>query len=165
MAKRAEVYWDSSAFLALINQDKTEEQLAACRQAWESAKLGKLFIVTSVFTCAEVIYMKGTPKLDHSKRMLVTNFFRESFISLRPLTREIAELSRDVVWDTPIKPKDAVHVATAAYRAIIDFHTFDEGLCRLSSVTVNGVTLSLCNPKFGVQAEMEFSQGKSDRQE
>ncbi|MBU2840249.1 type II toxin-antitoxin system VapC family toxin [Acidithiobacillus thiooxidans] len=104
------VYWDSDAFLALINEDKLPAELADCNDVWATCEKGLLHIVTSTLTTAEVIHKKGTPKLDPSKRQLVSNFFRQDFISQKPLTREIAELARDVVWDSNIHPKDAVHV-------------------------------------------------------
>ena len=104
----AVAYWDSNAFLAMINDDRSSSEMAGCNNAWAACEKGLMHIVTSTLTTAEVIYMKGTPKLDASKRVLVSNFFRQHFISQKPLTREIAELARDVVWDSNIMPKDAV---------------------------------------------------------
>ena len=125
MARRKVVYWDSAVFLAFINGDKSPEEMSKCNDGWMAAEKGLIHIVTSVFTSTEVIYAKGSPKLDLAKRPLVSNFFRQIFISQEPLTREIAELARDVVWDNAIRPKDAIHVATAAYFKIGEFHTFD----------------------------------------
>ena len=68
------VYWDSNAFLAMINEGKSSAEMAGCNNAWAACEKGLLRIVTSTFTTAEVIYMKGTPKLDPSKRVLVGNF-------------------------------------------------------------------------------------------
>ena len=163
MARRAVVYWDSVVFLALINQDKTPEQLQKANDVWVAAEKGLVHIVTSALTSAEVLYVKGAVKLDPSKRVLVSNFFRQDFISQKPLTREIAELARDVVWDTPIKPKDAVHVATAAYFKIREIHTFDNPLVDLKTVDVAGFLVSLNEPHFHAQLEMNVDPaGKGD---
>lgn len=75
-------------------------------------------------------------------------------MSLKPLTREISELARDVVWDSNIKPKDAVHVATCAYFRIRELHSFDGNLVDKQTVTVNGFTISISNPKAQAQTEL-----------
>ena len=43
----------------------------------------------------------------------VIEFFKNEYISVQNVTREVAEVARDLVWDKKIKPKDAVHVASA----------------------------------------------------
>lgn len=150
------VYWDSDAFLALINEDKTSAEMAGCNNAWTACDKGLLHLVTSTLTTAEVIHKKGTPKLDPSKRILVGNFFRQHFISQKPLTREIAELARDVVWDSNIMPKDAVHVATCAFFKIRKLHTFDKNLIDKGIIDVNGFKLTALMPALEVQTQMEI---------
>lgn len=150
------VYWDSDAFLAIINQDKSSAEIAGCNNAWTACEKGLLHIVTSTLTTAEVIHMKGTPKLDPSKRVLVSNFFRQHFISQKPLTREIAELARDVVWDSNIKPKDAVHVATCAYFKVRQLHSFDNNLADKGTIDVNGFKITVSNPYAGNQSQGEI---------
>lgn len=145
------VYWDSDAFLALINEDKSSSEMAGCNDVWSAGEKGLIHIVTSTLTTAEVIHKKGTPKLDPQKRMLVSNFFRQRFISQKPLTREIAELARDVVWDSNIMPKDAVHVATCAYYKIRSMHSFDGNLVNKGTIEVNGFKINVSNPRMGNQ--------------
>ncbi|MGH8541222.1 MAG: type II toxin-antitoxin system VapC family toxin [Stenotrophobium sp.] len=154
MANRPVVYWDSDAFLALINGDKDGADLQGCNDVWTAADKGLLHIITSTLTTAEVIHKKGTPKLDPSKRPLVSNFFRQHFISQKPLTREIAEGARDVVWDCGIMPKDAIHVATAAAFRILELHTFDRELLAAKTITVAGFTLQICKPHASAQSEI-----------
>lgn len=144
---RSVVYWDSDAFLALINEDKSPTKLAGCNDVWASCEKGLLLIVTSTLTTAEVIHKKGTPKLDPTKRHLVSNFFRQDFISQKPLTREIAELARDVVWDSNILAKDAVHVATCAYYKIRLLHSFDADLVGKGTIDVNSFTINVSYPQ------------------
>lgn len=151
MAREA-IYWDSNAFLALLNQEagKTEK----CEDVWVGAENGLFLIATSTLTVAEVIYMKGVPKLDPAKRPKVNSFFRASHIVQKPLTRTIAELARDVVWDLGIKPKDAIHIATAVYYKIQKFHTFDDLLLNQKSVALSGFTVSIQKPH--AQRQMGF---------
>lgn len=150
------VYWDSDAFLALLNQDKQLHLLQACKATWNAANRGLIHIVTSTLTTAEVIYIKGAPKLDPRHRQEVSNFFRQPFMSQKPLTREIAELARDVVWDSNIKPKDAIHVATCAYFKIRELHSFDENLVKKGHIIVNGFTLFACYPSTPAQSELDI---------
>jgi predicted nucleic acid-binding protein len=151
---RRVVYWDSAAFLGLINKDKTDYQNSMCEAVWKAGKNGDIHIVTSALAAAEVIYLKGVPKLDPNKRVLVGNFFRQQHLSQKSVTRMIAELARDVVWDSAIKPKDAIHVATAALYKITEFHTYDGGLLDLKQVLVNGFTINICEPYQPHQASL-----------
>jgi predicted nucleic acid-binding protein len=151
---RSMVYWDSDAFLARINEDKSSEQMADCDGVWVACEKGLLHIVTSTLTTAEVIYKKGTPKLDPEKRSLVSDFFRQEFISQKPLTREIAELARDVVWDSNISVKDAIHVATCAYFKIRELHSFDRNLVEKNTIKVDGFTINVSYPRSVSQTEI-----------
>lgn len=157
---RQAIYWDSDVFLALLKQDKSAKEIQGCEDVWANADKGHLMIVTSTLTTAEVIHKKGTPKLDPEHRPSVSNFFRQPFITQRPLTREIAELARDVVWDHPIKPKDAVHVATAAYFTVPVLHTFDGGLLSANGIVVNGHTMRIEAPHSQSQAEIFIEHKK-----
>jgi predicted nucleic acid-binding protein len=138
------VYWDSVAFLGLLNGEP--DKVPSCEDVWKAGERGLLMIVTSTLTVAEVIYAKGASKLDASKRPAVNNFFRAAHIIQKPLTRAIAELARDVVWDSNVKPKDAVHIATSAYYKIKEFHTFDEPLLKAKSISVNGFVVGTQKP-------------------
>lgn len=138
-------YWDSDAFLGLINGEP--DKLPHCDEVWREAQQGIFQIVTSTLTVAEVIFMKGVPKLDPAKRPLVSNFFRSPWITQRTVTRLIAEMARDVVWDNAIRPKDAIHIATAAFDKIAEFHTFDRDLLAKKQVNVGGFVVDITRPR------------------
>ena len=157
---RRVVYWDSDVFLALINADKSAQEIQGCNDVWAACEKGLIHIVTSTLTTAEVIHKKGTPKLDPSKRVLVSNFFRQEFISQKPLTREIAELARDIVWDSNILPKDAVHVATCAFYRIRELHSFDGNLLSKNKIDVAGYGLNIRKPHGEAQSEIVIEDPK-----
>jgi hypothetical protein len=92
---------------------------------------------------------------------MVNIFFRAGHIVLKPLTRSIAELARDVVWDNSIKPKDAIHIATAVTYKIGMFHTFDRGLTDRGIINVNGFSLTMCQPYAQRQTEMQLAINES----
>ncbi len=119
-------YWDSDAFLGYFNEELDKQ--AACEAVLAAAENGRILIVTSALTIAEVLWAKGHGKIDKSKRYLIEQFFRQPYISVQNVTRHIAEYGRDVVWDFGIRPKDAIHVATALTNKVPILNTFDKGL-------------------------------------
>jgi predicted nucleic acid-binding protein len=121
-------YWDSDCFLGwlLAEPDKEEK----CRVVLEAAEQGKLVIVSSALTIAEVLALRGRPRIRDDRRALVEGFFRNEYIIIRNLTRRVAERARAMVWDHGVAPKDAVHVATALDASLVLLNTFDQDLCR-----------------------------------
>ena len=119
-------YWDSDAFLGFFNEELDKQ--AACEAVLAGAENGKIVIVTSALTIAEVIWAKGHKKIEKTKRDLIEQFFRQPYISVQNVTRHIAEAGRSTVWDYRIHPKDAIHIATALTNSIPTLNTFDRGL-------------------------------------
>ncbi len=73
---------------------------------------------------------KGEKPIPKANRVKVEAFFRSDFIVVRNITRHIAEVSRGLVWDFSIRPKDALHVATALDAKLSLFNTFDGNLIK-----------------------------------
>ena len=121
-------YWDSDAFLGFFNEEPDKQ--VACEAVLAAAENGRIIVVTSALTIAEVIWAKGHKKIEKSKRDLIEQFFRQPYISVQNVTRFIAESGRNMVWDYGIRPKDAIHVATALTNRILLLNTFDDGLLR-----------------------------------
>lgn len=76
--------------------------------------------------------MRGAPKIAKDKATLVRRFFRHSYIRVRNVTRATSERAQDVVWDDGVKPKDAIHVATALDAKVGILETFDQALIKRS---------------------------------
>jgi predicted nucleic acid-binding protein len=125
-------YWDANAFLAFFQEEAG--RVDSCEAILEEAEAGKILIVTSALTLAEVLAIRGAKKLPPLKKMKnrVINFFKHEYIAVQNVTREVAEMARDLVWDKGIKPKDAVHVASAIVAEVAAFETFDKPLIRKS---------------------------------
>lgn len=125
-------YWDSNVFLGWLADEA--DKVALCRPVIEAAQAGQLMIVTSALTIAEVLWLKGEPKLSAANAKKVEAFFRSRWIVVRDVDRFIAEDARALVWDKNVRPKDAIHLATALRQdvAIDQFDTFDEPLIKLS---------------------------------
>lgn len=121
-------YWDSNAFLAYFQEE--EGRVDSCEAVLEEAEKGKILIVTSALTLAEVLAIRGKERLPPNPilKKKVIDFFKNEYIAVQNVTREVAELARDLVWDKGIKPKDAVHVASAIAAGVTVFETYDKPL-------------------------------------
>ena len=125
-------YWDSATFLGCLKSEP--DRVPACRPVLEAAENGDVVLITSALTIAEVLWLKGQAKIEASQAKKVEAFFRHDWIVVREVDRFIAEEARDLVWWKKVKPKDAIHLATAMRQDVpIDqFDTFDNGLIKLS---------------------------------
>ena len=119
-------YWDSDCFLGWLAEEA--DKVDACRQVLDIAERGDIQIVTSALTLSEVLLMRGRSAVPASRRATVRGFFGRSYIVVVPIGREIAERSQDLVWDHGIRPKDALHVASAISTGLTLFNTFDNEL-------------------------------------
>lgn len=126
------VYWDSVCFLGWL-QDEIDK-VDACREVLDECEAGRLLIVTSALTLAEVLAMRGKPRIPTTDLTKVEAFFRRSYIDIHSVTRRTAEDARSLVWNDNIAPKDAIHIATAIRLGLDEFHTFDGPLIAKSGL-------------------------------
>ena len=120
------IYWDSATFLAYFQNEPGRVDL--CRGTLERAEAGNVAIITSTLSIAECLWLRGHEPIPRDRADIVQRFFRRSFIRVRNVTRNISESAQDLVWNQSIKPKDAIHVATALEAKIYILETFDDGL-------------------------------------
>lgn len=137
------LYWDSNAFLAWLQNEPGRE--AACRDTLEAAQRGDFLIVTSALTIAEVLWLKGSPRLEEDKAELLNRFFRRSFLRVVNLDRKIAQQAQRLVWKRGIRPKDSVHVATALQYECPVLETFDQPLIQ-KGVELDGIEIRQPRP-------------------
>lgn len=119
-------YWDANAFIGWLAEeaDKVEECAAVIRAAEE----GKTLLITSALTVAEVLWMRGEQRIPAESAETVQRFFEHEYIVVNDLDRRLAEQAQKLVWHHDIKPKDAIHVATAIDATVNRMETFDESL-------------------------------------
>lgn len=126
---------------------------------WEA---GKVTLVTSTLTLAEVLYVPGLQpalRLNESRRDELIDLFRptgDRDLTLVEVTRPIAEAARDLCWSRGIRPKDAVHVASALAASCGVLHTHDEVLQRKSRQVCGDPILEITQPAWSWQADMEL---------
>jgi predicted nucleic acid-binding protein len=116
-------YWDANAFLGWLRAEP--DKADACRAVIGEAQAGRVLIVTSTLTLAEVLWLKGKDPIPEADRDAIRAFFRHEWIALVQLDRAVGEFAQEVVWKNGIRPKDAVHVASALRSDVVSLDTFD----------------------------------------
>lgn len=149
------IYWDSDCFVAWFNDETNKAE--CCDGVIQRAERGEVLIVTSTLTLAEVLWMRGHKKLTPKKAEKVQKFFRRSYLRLYNVTRKIAESAQVLVWESSIKPKDAIHVATALNLDVVALETFDEGLLKKSG-KVGEPLLKIRKPEAAKQGRFDLGQ-------
>ena len=119
------VYWDSSVFHALFGMEAG--RVEGCKAIEEAAQKGLVQIYTSTVTFVEVVWIKGKPdKFDSSHEALLAGYFAHKYIRAVNCDRVMAEQARQLIWKYPhLRPKDAIHVATAIAQQVDVLHTYD----------------------------------------
>jgi predicted nucleic acid-binding protein len=121
-------YWDAGCFIAWLSME--EGRFDTCDSIITAADEGELEIVTSAFTITEVLFPKGGVMIPAEHRTKVRNFLRKKCFVLVQVDRTVAELAQDLVWEKGIRPKDAIHVASALRAGVYALETYDEGLVK-----------------------------------
>lgn len=119
-------YWDSDCFLAWLRNEP--ERADKCGKVFALAERGKVEIVTSALTIAEVLHLRPADAIPEERRASVEEIFDRPYIRTMTLTRRLAEQARELVWKHRIRPKDAVHVASALAAKATILNTFDRQL-------------------------------------
>ena len=104
-------YWDSSVFCSFLNEE--ENRWKTVEDLLKEGRAGRIDIVTSSFSVVEVLKLKGHKPITEKLEEQITTFFEYPFIKMVDADRNICEHARRYVWRHGLKPKDAVHVATA----------------------------------------------------
>ena len=147
------IYWDTDCFLGHLQAEVGKAE--KCDGVLERAERGDVLIITSALTIAEVLWMRGGPRIPKEKAEKVQKFFRRSYIRVVNVSRKVAMAAQTHVWEDDIRPKDAIHVATALAFGVNALETFDSGLiCKSGKV---GIPLLLIRePQAAEQARMNL---------
>lgn len=128
-------YWDSNIFLAWISEEAEKEKHDSCLGVMKAFTDKKIQIVTSALTWAEVLWVKGKPRIGRESEAKV----KEALEDVIPINLDqvISNLAQQIVWDHNVHSKDAIHVATALRAKIPIFDTFDKDLLDLNGKFVD----------------------------
>lgn len=145
-------YWDSCAFLGWLKEepDKVDE----CETVIRAAERGEVRIVTSAVTLTEVVRLKNAPRLSASDEEKIRDFFEQPYILIANLDRFIAEKARRLCWQfEALKPKDALHIASAIETECPYLDTFDDYVLGLNGRLEN-VLIQIGRPSIPLQFEL-----------
>jgi predicted nucleic acid-binding protein len=126
MAEPLRRCWDSVCCLGWLKNEP--DKVPACQAVLDLVDAGKVEIVVSTLALAEVLWLRGHDRIPRDSKDKVRNFFRRSSFLIASVDLPTAELAQELVWDHGVKPKDAVHVATALMLRCVSLDTFDEEL-------------------------------------
>lgn len=130
------IYWDACVFHALFGKENTVE---SCKRIERAAQDAQVQIYTSAVTFVECVWLKtetdptgNLNKLSPKHEEVIAGYFQRSYIFVINCDRNIAEAARRLLWEHPLKPKDAIHVASAIAQQADVLHSFDNDLVRLN---------------------------------
>lgn len=153
VAKLRKLYWDSCAWLGLLNEESGKHR--ELEIIFNGAKRGHFEIWTSALSLVEVNRFAdelGQPKpLGDDQLALIAAVFEQPFVKIVPLDMEIGRRSRSLVRETPglTKKLDAVHLASALRWNVDALHTYDnDDLLHLDGQfsCKDGRKLKICYP-------------------
>jgi predicted nucleic acid-binding protein len=150
MTDRVKVYWDSCAWLGLINGEAEKAQ--ALEHVWSKAQHGDVEIWTSALAIAEVYKVKcegEKASLSPENDAKIDNMFDQDFVKVTQLDTEIARMAKALLraHDKLKKPTDGIHLASAVYWNADQLHTYDgSDLLGLSIKRADGGDLTICKP-------------------
>lgn len=99
-----------------------------------------------MFPCLAQARARAPIVLPKETEEKISKFFKQEYISIVQLTRFIAERARALIWMYPaLRPKDAIHAATALYLEIDELHTFDSDFLPLDGI-IEKARLSIKEP-------------------
>ena len=153
-------YWDSNVFIDWLSEANPNQE--KCKGIIQRAEAGKIEIITSALTIAEVLFVKGGKKIPKEKSEHIIDYFKNNYIKIVNLDRYISEYGRSLVWDFNIKPKDAIHVASAIWSRTPKFDTFDGPLIKKNG-KIGNPPLIICEPDIPYQDEM-FKEDSNDEE-
>lgn len=153
MPKPLRIYWDTCAFIGLLNAEPDKKR--ELEIVYAMARSGKAELWTSTLSMIECRRLKSEEHsqkpLDEENEKKIGDIFNQPFIKPIPLASDIAEMGRSV-WRKTVglkKYQDAVHLASAMRWNIEMMHTYDrDDLLHLSEKITcrNGNMLKICYP-------------------
>lgn len=153
MTKREKLYWDSCAWIGLLNGEADKKR--ELEILYGQARAGHFELWTSTLSMIECRRLSGevqdTKPLSAAHLQTIQDLFRQPFVKPIPMDVPIAERAREIWRTTPglSKYQDAVHIASALRWNVPTLHTYDrDDLLHLDGTfdCIDGTTLSICYP-------------------
>lgn len=139
MDKPKRIYWDSCIFISYMAGENREQfEIAGIDDVVKDVDLNKIILVTSVVARVEVLRDLG------DKRDKFINVLQNPNIQEIDVNKVIGQLAGDIrhqfqqIGINRLMTPDAIHLATALWAGVDEFHTFDGAGKQPGILTLNG---------------------------
>ena len=154
--------WDSVVIIDFL--DGKERANPHCPAIIEEAERGETEIIVSVFAQIEVVKIDSA--LTEEEERMIREFFGRPYILAAALDPFVAQTAREIIRASTasanirsVKPKDAVHVATALRWEVPVFESYDDvlmdGIKAHPEILPGGASLTLRHPTYEGQSRDE----------
>ncbi len=134
------VYWDSCVFLSYLGG--VPNRIADIKALLYEIRQTKGIIYTSELTKVEVAYTaeaRFQGRLNEDEKARIEALWADENIELVEFQSLIGDIAVELVRDAmaanrSLKPMDAIHLATAKWLGVTEFHTYDRKLRSLSAL-------------------------------
>lgn len=155
------VYWDSMVIIHRIQ--RTPEHIPILEQITDAAERGEIKIVVSTYSIAEVVKDPDGGVLSEEEDQKIIDLFENDYFIVRDITIPISHLSRQISRKFGVKPKDAVHLATAILWKVPVFHTYEDRLLSKDG-KIGDPPLKIAKPYYTGQQSLIF-EAKAEAKE
>lgn len=144
------MYWDANCWIGLIR--KEGDKLPGCMYIINEAEAGRVEILTSSFTLAEVYKVKGGAGIADTSDSAFEKYLELGHILRVQLDDAVGTEARRLLrrHKELKKPPDAIHLATALLNNVEELHTFDDkNLLKLDGVVPRHKApgyMTICRP-------------------
>lgn len=168
------VCWDACAWISLIGKEKildakgavTEDRYGLCRVVIDLAEKGKIEVVTSGLSLAEVC--KSEPSSGGGADQ-IGPYFEHEWVLVVPVDTLVGTTARALMMAgyAGLKPPDAIHLATAIVANADEMHTFDRKLLGLDEKLArnDGNMLRICKPDVAASPAPLLESAAQDRKD
>lgn len=117
------VYWDACIFID--GHQKTAGRYDHILAIENMARKGEIRIVTSVLSHAEVVYIKKDDQNAEEDIRQINQYFESKWVTRLPVDTSTAKVAAGLIRAHGVKPKDAIHLATAKHQRVDAMCTYD----------------------------------------
>lgn len=125
--KSALVYVDANVFLNYILYDpKLVPQAVVAKQFLEQVLDRRVKACTSLLTWDEVVWVVRRELSIEDARMQGMEFLDFPNLTFLTVTRDTVKRAQGIIEQSALKPRDAIHIASAVQHGATQFVTFDD---------------------------------------
>jgi predicted nucleic acid-binding protein len=129
------VYIDANVFLNYILYDpRSVPQALVARQFLEKVKDRRINACTSLLTWDEVVWVVRRELTVEDARKQGMEFLDFPWLAFLTVTMDVIKKAQGLIEASSIKPRDAIHIASAMIHGASEFVTFDEDIINNSFI-------------------------------